>query len=340
MRLLRYSSDYHGPLMLAVNDIDPNLSIAHPPFLKHYYTGQPWCTLFLAVDGDRVCGIVGVESMPFVAGTARWKIGFGSNFYSLISGVGGLLFLQWLRSCPYALVFGGSRDTKRIVTRQGWKLVHVARLYRINRTYINQPYERAWRAFAKGVLRRIRRTALLETPAPQGRNGKGRHLQVREEDDHEADMFPSRSDFAMRLAPDVDYLRWRYATGLSFVRYRIFRILEADRSVGYVVLNDGRERVTVAHSDAEDAEQLAYGMVLACIAVTRNDAKPRELMIAASHPVVQQILVSFGLRPDRRDRMLAIGRLRGRVDLPSGHWLINAGWGDNDLRRPFLDETI
>ena len=340
MRLVPYSSDYRTPLVLAIDSIDPDLNIAHPLFLDWYYTAQDWCTLFLAMDGDRVCGITGVERMPFAVGADRWTIGMGSNFHALISGVGGLLFLQWLKSCPHALVFGGSSHTHRIITKQGWRFVPGARIYRLNRTFVASPHESAWRVAAKGLLRRVRRTAHLGDRAAHRDGVTLRRLRVREEDRYDNDMFPSPSAFAVRLAPDVEYLRWRYSPGLPFVRYRIFRILEADRSLGYVVVNDGRDRVIVAHSDAEDAEQLAYGMVLACIAVTRNDTKPREIRLATSHPIVQKILESFGLKPDRRDRTLAIGRLRGAVHLPSGHWLLNAGWGDNDLRRPFLDEAV
>ena len=57
----------------------------------------------------------------------------------------------------------------------------------------------------------------------------------------------------------------------SFVRYRLYRILRRGEPCGYVILNDLRDRLMVAHCDGDDAEAIVSGVLLSVV-----DAYTRE----------------------------------------------------------------
>ncbi len=105
-------------------------------------------------------------------------------------------------------------------------------------------------------------------------------ISIKEESKITIDMLPMRSPFKLRFAPDVEYLNWRYSTELTFVRYRLFRVLAEGRTVGYIVINDGN-RLMVAHCDGEDCAVLAYAILIALTEVSRNDRTPRHLFLSS-----------------------------------------------------------
>jgi hypothetical protein len=167
-------------------------------------------------------------------------------------------------------------------------------------------------------------------------------LSTREERDYTQDLLPRRSPFRFRFAPSPAYLTWRYNTSLSFVRYRLFRILEHQCTVGYVVLNDSPQRILVAQCDGEDAETLAYGVLLSVLQATHGDRELRPVSLVSSHPRMQAIYERFGFRRHRRDRSFALG-LRGgklQVDPDTSNWHVNHDWGDEGLFGPFLDQEV
>lgn len=339
--IIRYAPEHFGLLRRAAERNEQAASLRHRPFVDHYYASSEWCALHLLLaDDGSVAGTLGVDRMPFRVDDQEMAVGFGSSFYAFQPGAGGYLFMQWLKSCPIGLVFGGSPDTHRILRQQRWSYYEGVKVYHLNRCYEPRPGEPAWRRLARRLVLASRRTPLakLESRLPPE---VARRLSVREEHAYSDGLLPSRSPFAFRFAPSVDYLNWRYNLELSFIRYRLFRILARDATAGYVVINERPSQLLVAHCDGEDPETLAWGVVLSLLEVAREDEGPRAAAVASSHPAMQRVYERFGLRADSSGRAFALGSLRGPVDVPSdtAAWLVNLGWGDNDLRAPFLDQS-
>jgi hypothetical protein len=146
----------------------------------------------------------------------------------------------------------------------------------------------------------------------------------------------------LRFAPDANYLAWRYSTQLPFVRYRLFRVLDRGRSAGYVILNESPERVIVSQCDGEDAETLAWGVVLSLLNAGQADRQPRTVMLTCCHPTMQEIYRSFGFKADST-HPFALGSLRRSIAPPAGsntsNWLINYDWGDNGLMELWTDNS-
>jgi hypothetical protein len=339
MRILEYAPEHFEALARTVGGLHRARSLLHRPFVDHYYAGGPWCRLYLYLDDDGVVlGTLGVEHMPFQAPAGPLTMALGSNFHALRRGVGAALFLKWMAAGPLGLVLGGTTDTHRILRARGWTYLGGLRTYRFNAPYAPRPGERWWSAAAKATLRRCRRTLLSRCGGRLDRGTVG--VSVREEHAYTEDLLPGRSSFAVRFVPTVPYLAWRYGLGLSFVRYRLFRILVDGRSVGYVVLDDAPARVTVAHCDGEDAVTLAHGVLLAVLAVARGDTRPRGVVLVCAHPVMQAIYARFGLRAGWKERPLAVGGSGPAPALPGlSSWLVNYDWGDHGLRTPFLDQV-
>ena len=335
--VIEYTPAHFERLQQAVGRLDRAYSLRYRPFVDHYYAGGRWCRLYLFLrDAGTVDGTLGVELMPFAIGSEKVTLGFGSNFHALRPGVGGVLFLRWMRACPRGLVFGGSADTHRLLRGQRWTYLEGATTYHLNAPYAARPKDRWWMTAAKWTLRHTARTVVSEWTRRLRDEGASR-LSVREECAYAEDLLPRRSPFAVRFAPPVAYLAWRYALGLSFVRYRLFRILREGESVGYVVINQSPERLIVAHCDGDDPASLAYGVLLGVAEAARCDGELRGVVLASSHPGMAAIYQQFGFRARRRPRPLAVGD--HAIPTDTSTWLINYDWGDNGLRAPFLEDA-
>src|SRR5439155_4587495 len=182
------------------------------------------------------------------------------NFYAMQPGAGGYLFLHWLKSCQVGVVFGGSDDAHRITRQQKWTYYAGLRTFRLNRAYPKHAQDAKWRAIAKSALERMR--PLLGKYASRIPPEVCRTTTVQEERDYEPDLLPRFSPFHFRFAPTLAHLAWRYNTRLSFVRYRLFRILHGGKTAGYVVLNDLPHALMVAQCDGESAAVVAHGVLL------------------------------------------------------------------------------
>lgn len=347
-KLVQYTPEHFEAVRRAAEAAGRARSLRHRPFVDHYYAGSAWCSLHLFLDGQgAVLGTIGVERMPFTLGGRELTLGFGSNFHAFQSGAGALLFMQWMKSCPIGIVFGGTAQTHAILRQQKWTYYEGVKVFYLNRPFAAYSGEAPWRRLAKRAFERAARRTVIPSLAsriPRGAAG----LAVEELAGYPDGLLPQSSPFALRFAPALDYLRWRYGLGLSFVRYRLFRILRGGASVGYVILNDAPDQLIVAHCDAEDPTALACGVLLSVVEAARDDAAPRTLMAAACHPEVQRVYESVGLStyPFLLGRVLsgdwpfALGRLRGAVDVPAdtSGWLVSFDWGDNGLRAPFLGQ--
>jgi hypothetical protein len=294
--------------------------------------------LFLA-DDQTIVGSIGVERMPFQCDSHEITLGFATNFHSSQAGVGGYLFMQWMNSCHGGIVFGGSPDVHRILQQQQWTYFPAVQTYYLNRPFTSHPDEDWWRVAAKKALRYAFQ-AKLSKYASRLPAQVVADLSVQEEHSYTEDILPRRSPFVFRFAPSLDYLRWRYNRELPFVRYRLFRILVRDVSMGYVIINESPERLIVAQCDGEDATSLAYGVLLSLLEAAHGEQKARWVVLTSCHPDMQQVYAHFGFKTQWRARPFALGALRRRIDVPTetSNWLINYDWGDNGLRAPFIDQ--
>jgi hypothetical protein len=155
-----------------------------------------------------------------------------------------------------------------------------------------------------------------------------------------ADMLPDSSQFAFRFRPTLEHLAWRYDTTLSFVRYRIFRIVHNGNSTGYVILNEQPGRTIVAQCDATDRWILAQGIFAALNQACRGGRSFCGVALTSSCEIMKPALEEFGFRRRPNLRPLAAGSLARTPEFGNytGNWLVNFDWGDNGLRAPFLGQ--
>jgi hypothetical protein len=241
--------------------------------------------------------------------------------------------------CPTRLLFGGSVDAHKIVRALNWTYYQGVKIYVLNRTYETYSGDGWFRAAAKSLAQRVARSPLSRF-ASRLPSHVSEQILVREEQVFAEDLLPVSSPFNFRLAPSPEYLNWRYNTALSFVRYRIFRILNGSETAGYVIINEMPEKLIVAQCDGTDPRTLAYGVLQSVLHVGREDRAPRSVVLASCHPAMQAIYRRFGFRPEPQDRPFCIGALNKGVALEAdtSNWLVNFDWGDNGLRPPFLDQ--
>jgi len=313
--------------------------LAHEPFVDHYYAGSEFCRLYLFEEGGgEITGTLGIDLMRFSGRARDWTLAFGSNFNASKPGVGGLLYLTWMKSAEAGLVFGGSAEAHALYRKEGWTYFSGVRTFVLNRPYDPSPGEGVLRRGAKRVLRRLRRP--IPRRASRVPDTVRREVTVTEVPWSE-DLLPEDpGPFTVRFAPTLRYLEWRYGLSLPFVRYRLFRISKGGEREGYVVLNESPQRILVAHCDGRDPRTLAWGILLAILEVAAGDVFPRAVHLSSSHPGMQDVFLSFGFRPEVGERPLAIGSRKVPIDLErdTSRWLVSFDWGDNGLRPPFRTE--
>ena len=338
-RVIRYEPAAFEALREAVAPLGRSLALQHRPFVDYYYASRDSCALFLFLDSHgAITGTIGVELMPFRAGPRDIVFGFSSNFNALRPGVGAYLYTTWMRSCEIGINFGGSPDFHRLIRGQGWTYLPWPKVYYLNVPFTARDGDPWWLKAAKRgaswcVQHSVARGAQRLDAAELER------VAVREEHAYDESLVPLRSPFALRFAPGVDYLRWRYALDLPFVTYRLFRVLDDGRSTGYVVVKDG-DPVLIAHCDGEDPVTLAHGVLLALRCVSHGDARPRGVLLAAAHPRMVAVYRRFGFRLKRPARPFALGAFRRDLDVPAAtaRWHVGLDVGDNGLRPPFRDQ--
>ncbi|MCZ6775651.1 MAG: hypothetical protein O7D34_04235 [Ignavibacteria bacterium] len=341
MRIIEYSPGRYDALMRAVESISPTSGLFHRPFVNYYYSSNDWCKLFLALDAnDRIVGTIGVDRMRFESESGEMTLGFASNYYSLLPGAGAFLFMKRLKDCPLGVVFGGGEDTHKVASSLGWTYFAEILNYHLNWSYPTFPEEASWRKVAKWVMRNSSRKKIGKYTS-RLLDASREEVSVHPERSFSNDLLPQKSPFSFRFAPSLAYLNWRYNTELSFVRYRLFRILAGQTTVGYVVINDKPDCLYVAQCDGIDPVTLAYGVMSSIVEVGKQDRHPRTVMLTSSHSVMQALYRQFGFRAGKSVQRFAVGGYKQVVTLnpDTSGWLINFDWGDNGLCSPFLDQV-
>ena len=344
MPIVDYAPERFEALQLLVAQLGGAMNLAHRPFVDYYYASHSRCKLYLSLsDSGTVLGTLGRELVGFEYKSEPITVRFGSNWYSPTRGVGRQLSMFSAESNPNStgVMFIASKAALDRLRHRGWIFVEGVRGYILNGpgTYPGQSW---WRRGASSMIRSVvgKKISNYASRIP---SDVITGITVREERFYSQDLLPSRCPFSFRLATTIEYLSWRYNLSLTFVRYRLFRIVAQGRSVGYVILNESREQTIVAQCDGEDSKSLAYGILLSILELARNDQTHRTVFLACCHREMRQVFESFGFRqrPGHGDLAFALRTpLPGSEASPdTSNWLVNYDWADNGLRAPFLDQV-
>lgn len=339
--IVEYNPDLFSDLQEMVARLPGPMNLAHRPFVDYYYATRSWSKLYLYLsESGRVVGTTGRELLRFEYDGREITMRNGSNWFSLQRGVGGELLKYSTRVNPNSSGFMlvASPDAVKVFHHYGWVPVRGVMGYFLNGCSL-YPWDSWWKAAANSVVRQFvgKRASSFISRIPSNGN---RGISVSEEHSYSPDLLPRGSPFSLRFAPTIEYLDWRYNLSLSFVRYRLFRILVGSVSVGYVVLNESPQQIIVAQCDGEDATVLAYGTLLALAQAGTRDRKPRTMFLSCCHSEMQQVFEKFGFRAWlRADLPCAFHSLPPDFDLTgTSKWLMNYDWSDNGLQGPFLDQ--
>ena len=342
MAIVEYTPELFEKLQEMVARVPRNMNLAYRPFVDYYYASRSWCKLYVYLsDSGRVVGTIGCDLMRFEQDSREIAVRLSSNWFSLQPGVGGKLTRFSAQANPnsFGMLLMASRAALTVVGHQGWVPIAGLTGYFLNGCSLH-PWNAWWKSAANLLVqgcvgKKLSRFASRIPPEVKAR------ITVREEHSYSPDMLPRRSPFSFRFAPTVEHLEWRYNLSLSFVRYRLFRILAGGASVGYVILNESGEQIMVAQCDGEDAAVLAYGVLLAILQAGAHDQRPRLVFLSCCHAEMQAIYERFGF----------MRRLGGEIpfgfrNLPPGldaskisSWLVNYDWSDNGLQAPFPDQA-
>jgi hypothetical protein len=317
------------------------MNLAHRPFVDHYYASRSWSRLYLHLsESGRVLGTLGRELVRFEYKGREITMRNGSNWFSVERGVGGELLKYSARvnsdSCGFMMV--ASPEAVKVFHHYGWVPVPGVLGYFLNGCSL-YPWDSWWKAAANSIVRQFGRNRLSSLASRIESNSRA-GITVCEEHLYSPGLLPRRSPFNLRFAPSIEYLDWRYNLTLSFVRYRLFRILAGCTSIGYVILNESPQQIIVAQCDGEDAVALAYGILLALAQAGGKDRKPRTMFLSCCNADMRRVFEQFGFRAWlRADLPCAFHSLPPDFDLTgTSKWLMNYDWADNGLQGPFLDQ--
>jgi hypothetical protein len=336
MPIVEYAPELFGALQQMVGQLRRRPNLAHRGFVDYYYASHGRCGLYLYLsDSGTVLGTLGRELVRFEYKSEPITLRFGSNWYSRARGVGRQLSTFSAESNPDStgVMFTASKAALQRLRGRGWIFMAGVKGYVLNGPSLYRLS--GWRRAAHSIIRSVagKRISNYASRIPSEVIGG---IAIREERSYSQDLLPSRCSFSFRLASTVEYLSWRYNLALSFVRYRLFRIVAQGRSVGYVILNESREHIIVAQCDGEDSKTLAYGILLSILEIARDDQHPRTVFLACCHRDMCEVFESFGFR-QRGDLPFAFRTLPPRFETPpdTSNWLINYDWADNGLQAPW-----
>ena len=341
MAIVEYTPELFGDLQEMVMRVSASMNLAHRPFVDYYYASRSWCKLYLYLsDSGHVMGTLGRELLRFEHESREITIRIGSNWYSLQPGIGGQLAKFSAQANPnsFGMMLMASRKALKVLSHYGWVSIPGVREYFLNGCRLYP--RRRWEHAANSIIRQFSRKTISSFTSRIPPKVSAR-IAVCEEHSYSPDLLPHQSPFKFRFSPSVEYLTWRYNLSLSFVRYRLFRVLADSTNIGYVIINESAQQIMVAQCDGEDANALAYGIFLAILQVGGKDQRPRTVFLSCSHWEMRRVFEQFGFKQRLSGNLpVAFRMLPPHLDPRSGisSWLVNYDWSDNGLQAPFLDQ--
>ena len=342
LNIIKYTHDRFNDLVNATNSFQQKTPLAHETFVKHYYTNNKWSHLYLLINKkENIIGTLGIEYMPFIYNGKEITLGFGSNYFTNnnFPGSGAFLYLRWMKKCDFGIVFGGSREVHKIYRNQKWVYYHGTKVYTLNKVPIYYPNVPIWKSALNIIRSYIPKKKIDNCMSNMPTDGfKG--LKLIKESKFSEDMIPAYSPFNFRFNPSAEYIQWRYAMDLPYVKYILYRIINSNYdTVGYVILNQSINRIIVSHCDGITPKLLVHGILLSLVETLKNNTSNPEIILASTHPEMQKYYSLFGFKSTYFNRPFAIGSSgkKPNINHDTSDWLINYDWGDNGLRYPFLD---
>ncbi|MCF6312322.1 MAG: hypothetical protein L3J39_07705 [Verrucomicrobiales bacterium] len=335
MKIVRYSPERFSDLCVVVEKMNRGHALAIEKLINHYYHDNSWCQLHLAIgdDSHSIVGTIGFESIPFLLNGKAISIGFGNNFHTLEEGCGGLLFMKWVRNQPYSMVYNCSKDTQKLTAAQRWKQLEGIQSLSYNAPAYRNPRQSSFTHFLKTAIKRLLRKPPLQKIVERNDFLPHINVSVTEEKSFHPDMLEFESSFDFRVAPDLDYLNWRFSTNWNLFSYRIFSIKCSGEYRGFVVLHDTPNQVYIAHADGSNPLELVKAELLALAQVSGK----RPSFLCSSVPEITDHLNQIGFRTNS-----AVPCVQFSSSLPITEIkrpMINFAVGDNDLRTDFMHRS-
>lgn len=335
MRLIEYTPKWFDRLESAVEKMGRGKALGVREFVDHYYAGNPWGKLWLAIDdqSEEIAGTVGIEFIPFECSGEILPVGFGSNFHTLLEGCGGLLFLKWTRSTRHNMSYNSSDQARALTDAQKWQSLNG-----VTSLQYNSPPERGSdsRSLIRSLKRLIKRTVLRRPslsrilPKFQPREFPHSRVAVEPFESWSSDRLDFDSPFDFRVAPEIAYFEWRFPFQWSGFRYAHFSIVRDGTVCGLIILHICDDQVLVVHADGSDERTIAEGILLA---LSKTDG-PAVYYLATSLPEVARLCEAVGFRRNSEESRLFFSPRFPLEKIRSP--LINFGLGDNDLRLEYL----
>lgn len=335
MQIVPYDPERFPDLCVAVEKMQRGYAMATAEFVDHYYFNNPWCQLQLVVaeDDQSIIGTVGYESIPFLLNGETTSIGFGTNYHTLEKGCGVPLFMKWVRNQAHSMVYNCSEDTNKLTTAQRWNRLDGIQSLSYNAPAHRNPNHSDFTHFLKSTIKGLLRKPPLDKALEKCDSLKNIDVSVTEEDEFQSWMLDFESAFDFRIAPDLEYLRWRFSTDWQLFKYRVFSIKQADEYRGFVVLHDSPDQVYVAHADATSPLELVKGELLALAQVSGN----RPSFLNSSLPAVTEQLQDIGFRIHSNAPCIQFSAKLpiDQIKRPA----LNFALGDNDLRTDLMHKS-
>ena len=285
---------------------------------------------FLAPNGD-ILATLGSEKISLrIAGELRTGA-IMSNTYSLKPGTFSFLLMHWMRSIELGIMFPGNALLREMLDKQRrWRPILGLRTYYLNWGYPNLEGDSTVKRLLKPVARRLGRIDASSFTSRIEKSG-WHDYRIVEERDISDEMADRRGDFGFRLEETPNYLNWRFSTNLSHINYRIFRLLKAEATCGYVVVSEWPHRLVISHCDGDDPEELALGVLLAIAAVNNDTNRYRQVVLSSLDKKMCAVFDQYGFRPNPSDTPFYLANVNaGEIpaDARPGDWLVNLDMGD------------